>query len=77
MTSDLSLILEGLPADSVADRYRQAIVDDNVLGKPTRSTRLKAAGYLTSLYALDPSNAVFRLLRHFHGRAGQRRSLDD
>jgi len=65
MTSELSLILDGLPADSVAERYRQAIVDDNLLGKATRSTRLKAAGHLTSLYALDPSKAVFRLLRHF------------
>jgi hypothetical protein len=65
MTSDLSLMLEGLPADAGAARYRQAIVDENLLGKATRSTRLKAAGHLTSLYALDPSKAVFRLLRHF------------
>jgi hypothetical protein len=65
MISELSLILEGLPADSCADRYRQAIIDENLLGKATRSTRLKAAGHLTSLYALDPSKAVFRLLRHF------------
>jgi hypothetical protein len=36
-----------------------------VLGKATRSTRLKTAKYLTSLYALDPSRAVFRLLRYF------------
>lgn len=65
MTSDLSLILEGVPADSVAQRYRQAIIDDNLLGKATRSTRLKTAGHLASLYILDPSKAVFRLLRHF------------
>lgn len=65
MTSELSLILDGLPADSVAERYRQAIVDENLLGKATRSTRLKAARHLTNLYALDPSKAAFRLLRHF------------
>ena len=65
MTSDLSLMLDGLPADSVADRYRHAIVDENLLGKATRSTRLKAARHLTNLYALDPSKTVFRLLRHF------------
>ncbi len=47
------------------ERYRHAIVDENLLGKATRSTRLKAARYLTNLYALDPSKAVFRLLRHF------------
>ena len=65
MTSELSLLLDGLPADSVAELYRQAIIDENLLGKATRSTRLKAARHLTNLYALDPSKAVFRLLRHF------------
>jgi len=65
MTSELSLILDGLPADTVAKRYRQAIIDENLLGKATRSTRLKAATHLTNLYSLDPSQAVFRLLRHF------------
>ncbi len=65
MTSELSLVLDGLPGDSVAARYRQAIIDENLLGKATRSTRLKAARHLTNLYALDPSKTVFRLLRHF------------
>ena len=65
MTSELSLILDGLPADSVAKRYRNAIIDENLLGKATRSTRLKAARHLRNLYALDPSNPVFRLLRQF------------
>ena len=65
MTSELSLVLDGLPAGIVADRYRAAIIDENLLGKATRSTRLKAARHLTNLYSLDPSKAVFRLLRHF------------
>ncbi len=65
MTSELSLVLDGLPGDSVAARYRQAIIDENLLGKATRSTRLKAARHLTNLYALDPSKAVFWMLRHF------------
>lgn len=67
MLGELGLLLDHLPADAPADRYRLAIVEDNVLGKPTRSTRLKTAKYLASLYALDPSRAVFRLLRHFWG----------
>ena len=65
MLEELGLLLDHLPADAPADRYRLAVVEDNVLGKPTRSTRLKTAKYLASLYALDPSRAVFRLLRHF------------
>jgi hypothetical protein len=65
MTSELSLILDGMPAESDLARYRQSIIDENLLGKATRSTRLKAAAYLANLYGLDPSKAVFRLLRRF------------
>ncbi len=73
MTTDLSLILDGIPADAPKGRYRQAIVEDNILGKATRSTRLKAAQHLSSLYALDPTATVFRLLRHLWAadRAGR------
>src|SRR5262249_7185950 len=45
--------------------YVAAIMDDNVLGKPTRSTRQRTAKHLIELYALDPSCTLFRLLRHF------------
>jgi hypothetical protein len=64
MIRELGFLFDGLPADATADRYHRAIVDENMLGKPTRSSRLKTAQYLASLYALDPSAAVFRLLRH-------------
>jgi hypothetical protein len=67
MLGELGLLLDRLPADAPTDHYRRAIMDDNLLGKPTRSTRLKTAKYLTALYALEPSRAVFRLLRHFWG----------
>src|SRR5262249_28119075 len=67
MLEELGLLLDALPTDASADRYRRAILEDNVLGKATRSTRQKTAEYLTALYALDPSRAVFRLLRHFWG----------
>jgi hypothetical protein len=65
MLEELGLLLNAVPADASADRYRRAILDDNVLGKATRSTRQKTAKYLTALYALDPFRAVFHLLRHF------------
>jgi hypothetical protein len=73
VTDELTVLLEGLTAGAGASRYRQAIVDDNLLGKPTRSSRLKAAKLLTSLYGLEPSRAVFRLLRHYWAgdRAGR------
>jgi hypothetical protein len=73
MLEDLGLLFDAVPADAPADRYVQAILDDNALGKATRSTRLKTARCLIGLYALDPARATFRLLRRFWGadRGGQ------
>jgi hypothetical protein len=65
MLAELTMLLDGLTGDAAAARYRRAIVDENLLGKPTRSSRLKTANHLANLYGLDPSRAVFRLLRYF------------
>ena len=65
MLQELALILNHVSANASAAMYRQAIVDDNVLGKPTRTTRQRSAKRLGELYALDPDRALFRLLRHF------------
>jgi hypothetical protein len=65
MLRDLSLVLDGVSLDATASRYREAIVEENLLGKATRSTRLKTTEHLTALYALDPAFALFRLLRTF------------
>ena len=65
MLEELSLVLEKVGALSSAKSYVAAIVEDNALGKPTQTTRLRTAKRLTELYALDPTCPVFRLLRHF------------
>ncbi len=65
MYRELSLVLDGVPREAPASRYREAIVEENLLGKATRSTRIRTAEHLTALYALDPSLTLFRLLRHF------------
>ena len=65
MLQDLSLMLESTSPDSSPGAYYAAIVEQNVLGKRTRTTRQRTAKRLTELYALDPGCAVFRLLRHF------------
>jgi hypothetical protein len=62
---ELRLLLERVDADAPASTYVAAIMGDNVLGKPTRSTRDRTATYLIELYALDPRCTLFRLLRHF------------
>src|SRR5437868_2651921 len=50
MLKELSLLLDGVSPDAPASRYRGAIVEDNILGKATRSTRLKTTEHLTALY---------------------------
>jgi len=65
MLPELRALLAAVPADAVRADYRAAIVDANVLGKPTFSSRSKSHEHLYELYGLDPSLALFRVLRRF------------
>jgi hypothetical protein len=65
MLQELTLVLNHASADASATAYQQAIIDDNMLAKPTRTTRERSAKRLTELYGLDPECTLFRLLRHF------------
>ncbi len=65
MLDELSLVLDHVGKNSKSDEYLSAIVDHNVLGKPTQTTRKRSAQRLVELYSLDQTRAVFRLLRHF------------
>lgn len=65
MLAELSLVLENLGNNATTDAYRAAIVDRNILGKRTQTTRHRSAQRLVELYSLDQTRAVFRLLRHF------------
>ena len=65
MLSELSLVLQATEPHVSRDDYVAAIVEQNVLGKPTQTTRMKTAKRLTELYSLDRKQPVFRALRHF------------
>ncbi len=65
MLAELALVLNRVDANAPAEAYRSAIIEDNVLGKPTRTTRERSAKRLAELYALAPDCTLFRLLRHF------------
>lgn len=65
MLDELSLVLEKVDSNAHADAYRSAIIEENALGKPTRTTRQRTAQRLTELYCLNPACTLFRLLRHF------------
>lgn len=65
MLEELRLVLRVAAAEATSAEYRQAIIDENALGKPTQTTRQRSAKRLAELYALDPTCTLFRLLRHF------------
>jgi len=65
MLQELTLALNQVPAQAGQAAYFQAIIEDNVLGKPTQTTRQRSAKRLAELYALDFACTLFRLLRHF------------
>lgn len=65
MLKELALVLDALPPAATASAYTAAIVEQNLLGKPTRTTRKRTAKRLCELYGLDPHCPLFRLLRHF------------
>lgn len=63
MLEDMRLLMAHVPADATRADYATAVVNDNVLGKPTKKARELALRHLTTLYALDPANPIFRALR--------------
>ena len=53
MLQELGAVLSYVPQGSGAAEYREAILQQNVLGKTTDSTRRKSLRHLRELYALD------------------------
>jgi hypothetical protein len=63
MLQELEALLVAVPAEAPAQAYRAAIVEENVLGKRTLSTRKETASRLTALHGLDVNKPLFRVLR--------------
>lgn len=75
MIEDLRVLFSEVPPSATAEGYREAIVDENVLGKRTHSTRKYTAQRLSELYGLDPTVPLFRLFRHYWGVSQTGREL--
>ncbi|MBK6301659.1 MAG: hypothetical protein IPF40_11655 [Actinomycetales bacterium] len=58
-------LLRNVPSDARAEQYREAVVDGNVLGRPTQTGRQRSFRHLRELYFLDPACPEFTALRHF------------
>lgn len=65
MLAELSDLLDAQSASTTKEEYRQAILEDNALGKRTLATRRGSAKRLGELYTLDLRVTLFRLLRFF------------
>lgn len=63
--SHLVELLRAVPSDAAAVEYREAVVDDNILGRPTQAGRQRSFRHLRELYFLDPARPEFYALRHF------------
>jgi hypothetical protein len=75
MLKELSQVLDRVSQDAPTTNYAAAIVEENVLGKPTRATRQLTASRLAHLYGLDPGNPLFRSLRFFWSGGSEGRPM--
>ncbi|MBZ4194016.1 MAG: DUF1819 family protein [Candidatus Contendobacter sp.] len=62
MFLEMHTLVNGMPLAVNKDDFVRVIVEENVLEKPTLSSRNKSLRHLTELYGLDSSRALFRVL---------------
>ena len=62
MLLEMRTLVRAMPRTVARDEFTTAIVEDNVLGKPTLSSRKHSLRHLIHLYGMDTSKAVFRVL---------------
>src|ERR1039458_783740 len=62
MFLELRILVRAMPLTATKDDFTRAIVEENVLEKPTLSSRRKSLRHLIELYGLDPSETLFRVL---------------
>ncbi|MGI9213779.1 MAG: hypothetical protein ACR2HF_15035 [Methylococcaceae bacterium] len=63
MLDDLRVLMTNTQPQATRAGYIIAVIDSNVLGKPTRKARELALRHMVTLYGLDPLNPIFRALR--------------
>jgi hypothetical protein len=62
MFLEMSTLVRAMPPTVSKADFTRAIVDDNILEKPTLSSRKKSLHHLVELYGMDTSKALFRVL---------------
>jgi hypothetical protein len=62
MFLELRILVRAMPLTASKDDFTKTIVEENVLEKPTLSSRKKSLRHLIELYGMDPSETLFRVL---------------
>jgi len=62
MFLEMRALVRAMPLAVTKNDFAKAIVEENVLEKPTLISRKKSLRHLTELYGMDPSQALFRVL---------------
>lgn len=75
LLSDLSAVLAACPPETSPDGYRAAVIDENVAGKGSLSSRQRTYRYLREMYWLDPDQPAFRAMRRLWAREVQGRPV--
>lgn len=63
--SHLVELLRQVPSDAPAEHYRDAVIEGNILGRPTQAGRQRSFRHLRELYFLNPERSEFAALRYF------------
>lgn len=63
MLGELLQVLAAVPPDGGVAKFRRAVVDENVLGKRSATTREHTVRKLKALFGLDPAIPVYRVMR--------------
>lgn len=71
MLDELTLLLKGTRGDASREAMRKAVVEENLLGKPTASSREMTFKHLQRAYTLDTTKVLWRVLRRFYEIEGQ------
>lgn len=63
MLDDLRTLFTRTSCQATRDEYAAAVVQDNLLGKPTHKSRELAWRHMSALYGFDAANPLFRALQ--------------
>jgi hypothetical protein len=63
MLKEITRLLESSPAMASSEYYSRAVIEGNVLGKATETTRQKTFRHLRELYALSSAVPIFSIYR--------------